>query len=170
MLARYAVDGLPVWTRSVADGVTPTALTLTGLGNVLLVGSYTGTPDLGTGALPASGEGVPALFIAKYSPTGRPLWSRGFVATFQRFELEHWPVRATAVTTDAAGSLILTGHLQGRVDLGGGVLDAGGSSVEFDDAAAGALVAKFDFDGRHLWSRVVLGFVTRSAVPGRGHG
>jgi hypothetical protein len=162
-LARYGTDGLPAWARTMPPNVAPRALVLTPLGNVLLVGSYTGAPDLGTGALVASGAGTPTLFIAKYSPTGRPLWSRGFVAMDDRQEPMHWPVTPTAVATDANGSLIVTGFLNGHTDFGGGLIDGGPSSIALDDAAAGAFLAKFDFDGNHLWSRVMHGHITESA-------
>jgi len=119
------------------------------------------TPDTPSTPVAPAPQAPPAPGTAVLALT-----NLSFAATFQRFELEHWPVTPTAVATDANGSLILTGSLQGRVDLGGGVLDAGQSSVEDDDAAAGALVAKFDFDGRPLLPREALATHARSFSAG----
>ena len=49
-----------------------------------------------------------------------------------------------AATVDSTGALLMTGRNQGRVDFGGGTLDAG--------AVHGVFVVKLDSMGRHLWS------------------
>ncbi|QRK08455.1 DNRLRE domain-containing protein [Archangium violaceum] len=160
-LARYTADGTPSWTRQVTTGdVQVRALTMTPLGNILVVGSYSGSPDLGTGPLPA----VPpvdeytllrALFVAKFSPTGQTEWAHGFVATSVRpseDSLIYWPVTPEAVATDANGSLIVAGGFHGEVDFGGGPLFAGTRSIS-SSPAAGGFLAKFSWDGQHLWSK-----------------
>ncbi|HYO55632.1 DUF7594 domain-containing protein [Archangium sp.] len=158
-LARYTADGTPVWTRQVTTGdVRVRALTVTPLGNILVVGNYGGSPDLGSGPLPSAPTDSfsPALFIAKFSPTGQTEWAHGFVATYVRppeGELEYWAVIPTSVATDANGSLIVGGGFHGQMDLGGGPLSAGISSVYPDDPFPGGFVAKFSWDGHHLWSK-----------------
>lgn len=65
-----------------------------------------------------------------------------------------WAVRAGAaldqgtrgVTTDGAGNVFITGHVYGSADFGGGVLTSAGAGDIF--------VAKFDKDGKHLWSKL----------------
>lgn len=154
-LARYTPDGMPLWTRQVTTGnVRVKAIAVTPVeGNILVVGEYTGSPDLGTGPLTASPERQ-ALFIAKFSPGGSTTWAHGFVATFERDgELEHWPVIPEAVATDAQGSLIVVGSLSGRVDFGGGPIFAGNFSVDALDPEEGGFVAKFTWEGQHVWSR-----------------
>jgi hypothetical protein len=159
-LARYTSDGTPVWTRQVTTGdVRVSAITVTPLGNILVVGGYSGSPDLGTGPLPTTPPGGfahNAFFIAKFSPTGETDWAHGFLATFDRPDggpLEHWPVTPTAVATDAAGSLIVVGGFHGEIDLGGGPLFAGLYSIFEDEPFPGGFVAKFSWEGRHLWSK-----------------
>ncbi|NOK35019.1 DNRLRE domain-containing protein [Corallococcus exercitus] len=158
VLAKYGPDGSHQWSRSyvpfVTGGVpdiTVGGLAVTSLGNILIAGSYSGSPDLGTGALPATYGNMPGVFIAKYSPNGTPVWSKGFLAgTPQVGSLEKVPARALAVATDASGSLIVTGRFSGQMDLGGGVLDSG-ATVAGREAL---FVARFSWEGQHLWSRV----------------
>ncbi|WP_158502053.1 DNRLRE domain-containing protein [Vitiosangium sp. GDMCC 1.1324] len=161
-LSRYTADGTPVWTRQVTTGnVWVKALTVTPLGNILVVGQYGGAPDLGTGPLPVAPDyGDSALFIAKFSPTGQTEWAHGFLATYVRppdNELENWPVFPMAVATDAQGSLIVGGLFQGLMDLGGGPLFAGLDSVSEYDSSPGGFLAKFSWEGRHLWSKAFQG-------------
>ncbi|QRN95308.1 DNRLRE domain-containing protein [Archangium violaceum] len=162
-LARYGADGTAVWSRQVTTGdVRVRALTLTSEGNVLVVGSYGGSPDLGTGPLPAAPASYDnrffdAFFVAKFSPTGQPVWSHGFVASYDYGDgPEPLPVFVQAVATDGTGSLIVGGGFHGKLDLGGGTLFAGYSSVEFTggDAVPGGFLAKFSWDGQHVWSKV----------------
>lgn len=154
-LARYAADGGFLWTRVVlSHGVRATHLTLTPLGNILVVGRYRGSPDFGTGPLPfapTDAWGVmPGVFIAKFSPTGSSVWARGFMAHDDQGQPgELYPM---ALATDANGSLVVTGGFLGSVDLGGGVLTSSRSHTG-SWWYGGGFVAKFSWEGQHLWSR-----------------
>ncbi|MBN8232367.1 DNRLRE domain-containing protein [Corallococcus macrosporus] len=157
VLAKYGADGSHQWSRTYApypgsiSEVNVGGLTVTPLGNILVVGSYTGSPDFGTGALPATWGYTPGLFIAKFSPNGTPVWSKGFLAgTPQVGSNTKAPIQGLAVATDAAGSLVVTGTFSGQVNLGGGVLDAGASA----SGVSALFVARFSWEGDPLWSRV----------------
>ncbi|MET0405320.1 MAG: DNRLRE domain-containing protein, partial [Cystobacter sp.] len=158
-LARYSADGAPVWTRQVTSAnVDARALTVTPEGNILVVGVYEGSPDVGAGPLPPAPQNSwnKATFIAKFSPTGQPVWSHGFVATSTynpEQELQYWPIQPAAVATDAQGSLVVVGNFHGDVNFGGGVLTAGNASVYGEDPFPGSFVAKFNWRGEHVWSR-----------------
>ncbi|HLL84952.1 MAG TPA: DNRLRE domain-containing protein, partial [Longimicrobium sp.] len=155
VVSRYAADGTHRWTRVLArSGVRARDVVVTGLGNVLMVGTYQGTPDLGTGPLPGPIGG----FFAKLSPEGAVVWTRGVTATtcdsdgcYPRDVVPH------AVTTDANGSLIASGAFWGLADFGGGPLDAGPASHGWDDAPSGMFVLKLAWDGVHLWSQSMPG-------------
>jgi len=151
-LARYAADGAFLWSRVLAtDDVKVRSLTVTPRGNIFVVGSYEGSPDLGTGPLPPVPEGgieQPGLFFAKFSPSGALLWLRSFTAGSTSFG--PGLITPSEVATDAEGSLILTGSFRGTLDLGGGPLPPG-------DFTPSGFLARFSWDGRHLWSR---GFTT----------
>ncbi|MBI4703638.1 MAG: hypothetical protein HY744_21210 [Deltaproteobacteria bacterium] len=70
---------------------------------------------------------------------GEHLWSKSFGSSLGQY--------GRAVAVDAAGSVVVAGEFQHTVDFGGGPLDSGGpyNGVIF--------VAKFDADGKHLWSK-----------------
>ncbi|QRK05515.1 DNRLRE domain-containing protein [Archangium violaceum] len=155
-LARYTVEGVYLWSRVVAtEDVEARELTLTGRGDILVAGNYEGTPDLGAGRLPSvTGEAVGrvGLFIARFSPTGETVWTRGFVAT----DASGAPllVSPRAVTTDAEGNFVVTGSFQGRMNLDGNVLSSGPTIDPSLGPPLAGFLAKFSGDdGRHLWSR-----------------
>ncbi|NMO23367.1 DNRLRE domain-containing protein [Pyxidicoccus fallax] len=151
-LARYDANGAHQWSRvhvptSFDIQVSPSSLVVTPLGNILMVGSYMGAPDFGGGPLPATAPYKYALFIAKFSPNGDFVWARGFIPSRAAGEAH---VVARDLTTDANGSLIVTGHFGGALNLGGEVL----RSSE-DLSGSGLFLAKFSWEGEHLWSRAV---------------
>ena len=153
-LAQYSATGSPEWSRVVAtDNVWATRLTVTSLGNILVVGQYHGSPDLGMGPLPfvpeeALGYG---FFIAKFSPTGQTVWARGFTARDALGQaVQAFP---TAIATDANGSLLVTGGFAGLMDLGGGVLASNALGDTGNWSGLGGFAAKYSWDGQHVWSR-----------------
>lgn len=54
--------------------------------------------------------------------------------------------RTNGVATDSAGNVVITGYMLGSADFGGGVLTSAGGYDIF--------VAKFDKDGKHVWSKL----------------
>jgi hypothetical protein len=158
MLGRFRADGTHEWSRAYpmpAASLAVTGVTLTPLGNVLMVGHYMGTPDFGTGPLPASSNWSPAVFIAKFSPNGNITWAKGFTAYTPDPDEGFDPatIFPNAVATDANGSLIVTGYFFGYVDFGGGPIDAGPYSRSESENNAGLFVAKFSWEGHHVFSR-----------------
>ncbi len=157
-LARYAADGTPLWSRQVTtDGIYVKALTVTPEGNILVVGKYGESPDLGTGPLPAVGTTDGGFFIAKFSPSGQTVWVHGFVAsdyTNTRGQFRLGRVSPEAVTTDAQGSLIVVGQFFNWMSLGGSPLFAGPGSLA-EDYLPGGFIAKFNWRGEHVWSRAI---------------
>jgi len=140
-VAKYDASGNHVWSRGFGDtstGVDDVAVTVDPAGNVVLVGAFVGPVDFGGGALTSSESDV---FVAKYSPFGVHLWSKGFGSV----------PRDTAkdVATDASGNIAVTGWFAfhtngGTIDFGGGPLTSAGSMDIF--------VVELDGSGAHLWS------------------
>ncbi|WNG20262.1 DNRLRE domain-containing protein [Cystobacter fuscus] len=160
MLGRFRADGSHEWSRAypqAAASLTATGVALTPLGNILVVGTYAGSPDLGTGPFPSTSVWYPGTFIAKFSPSGQLVWARGFSAIVNAAEGDAGAIRAQAVATDANGSLIVTGYFYGWTDLGGGELFAGLGSTAYEEPAPGMFIAKFSWEGEHLWSRAYSG-------------
>ncbi|MHA7630623.1 hypothetical protein [Corallococcus sp. M7] len=161
LVARFDTAGQHQWSRAygVGEKVVLQAMTVTPLGNVLVVGSYEGSPDLGTGPLAyvETHLGAQGVFVLKLSPTGNPVWAHGFRAEKRpgREEGRIYPSIAvpTAVATDANGSVIVAGHFEGYVNLGGGELYAGRMSESTDDQTQSLFLVKYDYNGGHQWSQ-----------------
>lgn len=152
-LARYREDGTVLWTRGwvTAEGAYPESVAVTPDGQVLVAGTYTGAVDFGTGALPVAHVG-PHLFIAKFSASGQPMWSRGFA-------VHHGTGAGTLIdvtlAADAQGGLVLTGSFHGTLDLGGGTLSSGPDTQAGLERELGMFLARFGADGAHRWSKAV---------------
>ncbi len=132
------------------------SLAVDGAGNVVLVGTFTGSLDLGGGPL-ASAGGV-ELFVAKLDGAGQHLWSRRVEGDFSVFEAS-----PDGVAVDGAGNVFLAGSVRGAADLGGGAVAPG--------AGDALLVAKLDPAGNPLWTKRVEGdFNRRVAIAVGGDG
>ncbi|WP_437732433.1 hypothetical protein [Sorangium sp. So ce1335] len=107
-------------------------------GAVIVTGTYTGSLAFGpAGTLPTND--VQTAFVVSLAPDGTPVWARWFAGD--------GPQESASVVADAESNIIVTGSVQGVVDLGGGALPGGGG---FD-----AFVVKLDPEGNHLWGKVL---------------
>jgi len=111
------------------------AITTDGSGNVLVGGSFTGTVDLGGGAL--SSGGMDDAFLAKYLADGTPVWSRRMGGTGND--------GVTGIAVDRSGNAFVTGYFQNAVDFGGGALSSAGLNDIF--------VAKYSATNGFLWAK-----------------
>jgi hypothetical protein len=84
-------------------------------GAFVVTGSFHGTTDLGLGPVHALDTDV---FVLKVDPGGAPVWARTFGSDGYDLGLD--------VTTDASGNVLLTGHAEGDIDFGGGLLTGHG--------------------------------------------
>ena len=177
-LARYRADGSVLWSRGFNNNLLLEAagVAMTSTAHSFVLGYYQGTPDLGTGPLPATSPVVSNLYLAKFGPDGRTLWSRGFGA-WRESESNRVAsaISPVAVATDARGQVVVTGTFSGYVDFGGGPLFSGANPTTSSNALAGTFVAKFSGDGKHLWSKALPSHDTLStrgysiAVDEQGH-
>ena len=106
-------------------------------GNVYITGSfYSPTIDFGGGSLTNAGNAD--IFLAKFDSNGKHLWSK-------RFGGSDWD-EGTSVSLDSSGNVYITGYSgSSTIDFGGGSLTNTGNADIF--------LAKFDSDGKHLWSK-----------------
>ncbi|NMO15823.1 DNRLRE domain-containing protein [Pyxidicoccus fallax] len=151
-LVKYAPDGTHQWSRVYVQPdpdseVIASDLTVTPLGNILMVGTYKGEVDFGAGPLPVVSSYDHGFFVAKFSPTGAPVWAHGFNASGEGSRIREY---AAAVATDANGSAIITGHFTGWLNLGGEELQSAETPTQ-----DGMFLAKFSWEGEHQWSLVV---------------
>jgi PKD repeat protein len=142
-VARYSAAPALQWARCFVAAGQARAVALDAAGDVVVTGSYGGTVDFGAG--PVFSGGARAIFVAKYGPTGTPLWSR----VFKNAGYSVLPA-GNGIAVDAAGNVVVTGAFVQTVDFGGGAMTSAGNSDVFIAKLAGA-------DGAHVWSRHVSG-------------
>jgi hypothetical protein len=150
-LVKYSSTGAHVWSKRFggAGYDQGTGVAVDGSGNVVVVGTFEGTIDLGGGAFASAGGRD--MFAAKYSATGAHLWSKRFGGT------GHEDVRGVAV--DGSGDVFLTGQFLGTIDFGGPPLTSAG----YDDIFLAKLSG---VGGTHSWSRRM----GSSSAPDAGYG
>lgn len=111
------------WMRQIAGGARDlvAGMAVDSAGNVVVVGEFGGSLDLGGGALTSAG-GQDA-FVAMYTSAGDPRWSLRLGGPQSD--------GATAVAVDGAGDILVTGVMSDRVDFGaaGVKTSAGGTDV-----------------------------------------
>lgn len=149
--------GQPLWGQSFGDAADQFAsggapgvmeVAVDDDGNVLLVGTFYGTIDLGGGPLGSEIPAAPGILVAKLDPSGVHTWSKRFGG------VESWQyARDLAISPDG---VVLTGSFIGALDFGGGALtsalgaeDSGGGP---DDPSVDGFLVKLTADGEHVWS------------------
>ncbi len=140
-LARFDTEGNHLDSRSFGGGPgfgAIHAVQTAPNGDLLLAGFLSGNADFG-GAQPLTRGFGWDVFIARFTASGAHVWSK-------RFSTDRWEW-ATGVAIDRAGDVIVTGVYRGPLDFGGGELEAD------PDGGNRMFLARFDADGRPLWSR-----------------
>ena len=134
-LAKYSAAGAPIWSRAFGGGLNDVGngVAVDSGGNVVIVGTASGTVNFGGGPITASGY---TIVVAKFSAAGTHLWSRGIGDSFSN--------SGNAVAVDPSGNIAVTGAFSGPADFGGGVLTSAGVDI---------FLAKLSPTGGHLWSR-----------------
>lgn len=140
-VALLDAQGDCIWSRSVpsALGSGPTNLAVGPQGDIVLVGEFKETIDLGTG--PLTSAGYKDGFVAKLTPTGEVLW----VERLGGPNLDE--LRGVAV--NEAGSILLGGGFYGTMTVAGSVLESG-------DSHAG-LVVGLSSEGEYAHGQVIHG-------------
>lgn len=112
-----------------------TGVALDGDGNIVIVGVFEGTIDMGGGPLVSAG--LTDMVIAKFTPGGVHLWSVSFGGSGHEV--------ATCVALDANDNIFVGGYVIGTADLGGGPLLSAGANDMF--------VAKYTSTGTYQWAK-----------------
>jgi hypothetical protein len=153
-IARFSPSGALEWARGfVARGpegalqrAVPRRVATDAGGNLLVTGGFAGLMDLGGGPLDAGSTVVPGYdlnsggFLVKFSWEGQHLWSKAFRTD------GHVNLQGSAVSTDAAGNVLVGGRAGPRTDLGDG--PAGEYAL---------FLAKYSPSGSLLWKRLLSG-------------
>ncbi len=125
------------WSKSYGDQwyKLATGLAVDTTGAPVVTGTFAQTIDFGRGTLTSAGSND--IYVAKIDSNGNTVWSRRFGGTGDD--------RSTAIATDSAGNIVVTGMMSGTVDFGGGPLVTSGVWDVF--------VLQLDANGNHLWSK-----------------
>src|SRR5207247_1172773 len=112
-LAKSSSAGAPVWSRAFGGGLNDVGngVAVDSGGNVVIIGTASGTVSFGGGPITANGYTV---VVAKFSPAGAHLWSRGFGDSFSN--------SGNGVAVEPGGHIAVTGAFSGPIDVGGGAL------------------------------------------------
>jgi hypothetical protein len=115
--------------------VTATNVKTDSSGNVIVVGNFTGTVDIGAGSWSASGQDY---FVAKYSSTGTYIWA-------DREDSGTASMRANSVAIDGSNNVIVAGEFDAgaSVDIGAGSWSATGTDM---------FVIKYNSSGTYQWA------------------
>jgi hypothetical protein len=125
-VASFTPAGAHRWSRTLAGSapMSPAtsafddarAVAVDAAGSVTIAGEWMGTADFGSGAITSSGAANLEFdgFVASYTATGAPRWSRSFGAGLG--------VSAIAASLDASGNAVIGGIFHGTVDFGGTML------------------------------------------------
>jgi len=135
-LVKLDANGKPRWGHAYGDAADQQMMRLAvdDAGNAVLMGWMAGRVDFGTGVLRGHQQSWD-LFVAKLDPDGRAVWARRFG--------DGSDVHGYGLAVDRRGMITVTGHFDGRLDLGLGSLQSAGG----DDA----FVLRLDPAGEPLW-------------------
>jgi len=136
-VAKFDAAGNHLWSKPLGNvGEThATSVAIDGAGNVLVLGDFQTSINLGGGMVQSAGGHD--LFVAKLDAAGKHVWSKGFGGTGNDLE--------ASLDVDSNGNLLLVGHSPMGIDFGGGPLQGAGDLDLF--------VAKLDAAGKHVWSK-----------------
>ena len=130
-----AAPGDHAWSARFGDAnlQLSTGIATDSSGNVVLVGYFSGTINLGGTTLVASG-GDNDVFVAKFDSDGDHVWSKRFGGPYRE--------QSMALVLDSNDNIVIAGSNQTGTDFGGGLL-----------SGPGAYILKLDASGNHVWSQ-----------------
>jgi hypothetical protein len=126
----------PIWSESF-QSANGARITGDAQGNILLLGSFSGTLTFGATTLVSAGQND--IFLAKLAKNGQPIWAK-------RFGDAAMQAQTRGLGVDGNGNVVVAVPLAGTIDFGGGGLSAGAGQ-------SGFVVAKLNSSGTHIWSK-----------------
>lgn len=123
VVGAFDSEGKHLWSHSYGDAGSQYAggVALDQAGNVLMVGTFSGSIDFREPLLKSRG-GTDA-FLAKLDSSGETIWAKSFGDAMDQ--------KAVDVDVDALGTVALTGSFNGSIEFGGGTLTSVTASDTF---------------------------------------
>ena len=134
-LAKVTPAGGVAWVRNFPR-ITPAGLNVRADGTCYVTGRFGGTQTLGPDTITAPPNGE--VFVAKFDPTGTPLWARQANTTGNS-------ITAAGLAVDAQENVFVTGNFNTGTAFGGTMLTNAGLQDIY--------VAKYDRNGLALWAK-----------------
>ncbi|MCY0990433.1 hypothetical protein OV203_25050 [Nannocystis sp. ILAH1] len=111
-IAQLDGDGDHLWSRELCEGGSiAEKVAVDGLDNLVTIGTFYDTCDLGSGPLTAAE--YRDVFVARFSPGGQPGWSKRLGGPQEQY--------GAHVAASAAGSVAAVGNFYNAIDLGEGL-------------------------------------------------
>lgn len=154
-LAKVTPGGAVAWVRSFPR-LSPAGINVRADGTCYVTGRFGGTQTLGPDTISAPANG--SVFVAKFDPTGAPVWARQATAPGNS-------ITGAGLAVDAQENVFISGHFNTGVTFGGTTLTNAGLQDIF--------VAKYDRNGAALWAKRAGGtgddFAAGIAADGTGN-
>lgn len=130
-VAKFDPDGSHIWSQGYFGNLDTPSIAVDGAGNVVVAGDMKTSVNFGGDFL--SSTGTWDVFVVRFDPDGRHLWSERFG--------DQSTDRGRGVAVDALGNILATGFFQDTIDFGGSVLTSAGN-VDTYIAKFGSAVAR----------------------------
>jgi hypothetical protein len=137
-VAKMDPNGNPLWSLAFGASGSTSAVSFVATdpaGNVVVVGTFTGTINCGGSSLTASGPSAEEIFVAKLDPNGNQVWSKSFGDGTNTVSVGSLALAGTS-------GVVLAGTYDTSIAFGGPALTPAGTATAGDfvvalDAAAG---------------------------------
>ncbi|MBW2735931.1 MAG: hypothetical protein JRH20_26400, partial [Deltaproteobacteria bacterium] len=135
IVTSFTAAGVHRWQRALGGALTDRGygVAVDAADNVYITGTFTGTADFGGGDVIAVGD--QDMFVTSFSSLGVHRWQQAFGGD--------GPDYSQSVVVDGDGNVILTGHFEGKANLGGGNVTSKGDYDVF--------ITSFSAAGDHRW-------------------
>ncbi|MGK3960038.1 SBBP repeat-containing protein [Sorangium sp. So ce118] len=140
-VAKFTSAGTHVWSKSFTNVgfARGFQIAVDAAGDALITGHCVNTVNFDGGLIHCGVSGD--IFLAKLTSTGIPVWSKRMGGTAQDL--------GYSIAVDSTRKVLVAGSFQWTADLGDGPVTAAG--------LMDIVVAQFDPDGAHLWSKHIGG-------------
>jgi hypothetical protein len=138
-LVKLNAAGAHQWSKGYGDGMQQfgVGVAVDPADNILLVGSFSGSVDLGSG--PLTSVGSEDVLVAKLDSAGGYVWASRHGDSDEQ--------NGVGVASDSQGNVLVTGHFKGQIAFGMGPLLSAGAAAE------DLYIAKLTAGGAHVWSK-----------------
>ncbi len=142
VIAKYNLDGTLIWARNDGGIYNEEARGITHdfAGNIYATGFFNTKAAFGS-SISITGYGDRDIFIAKYSPSGTPIWVKKAGSSGKD--------EGRGIKCDASGNVYVTGVFKGSANFNGQIINSNGSSDMF--------IAKYSPNGDLLWVKGIGG-------------